>query len=58
MTQKYNIGNTFQPSVPMTKDELLQSISELSTPDLKDFVTQVLLLRAKRRSPSITSVEN
>lgn len=42
----------------MTKDELLQAVHQLSTPDLEDFTSQVLALRAKRRSPSLSQAES
>jgi hypothetical protein len=42
----------------MTKDELLQAVNELSTPDLEDFVTQLLSLRAKRRSHKLSHLES
>lgn len=42
----------------MTKDELIQVVNQLSTPDLEDFVTQVLELRAKRRSSFIPHSES
>lgn len=42
----------------MTKEELLAAVSQLSTPDLEEFVSGAIVMRAKRRAPSISRTES
>lgn len=42
----------------MTKEELLEAVSQLSTPDLEEFVSEAIVLRAKRRSSSLSRSES
>jgi hypothetical protein len=42
----------------MTLDELLKAATQLSEPDLETLVSQMLLLRARRRSPTLLAQES
>lgn len=42
----------------MTKEEILEAVDQLSTPDLEEFVSQAIAIRARRREPSLSHSES
>jgi hypothetical protein len=44
---------TIQVKSEVTLDELLNGVEQLNTPDLEFFVSQVLVLQARRRAPCL-----
>ena len=42
----------------MTKEEILEAVDQLSTPDLEEFVSQAIVIRARRREPSLSHSES
>ena len=42
----------------MTKEEILEAVDQLSTPDLEEFVSQAIAIRARRREPSLSQSES
>ncbi len=42
----------------MTKEEILAAVDELSTPDLEEFISQAIAIRARRREPSLSFSES
>ena len=47
-----------QVNAQLPTDELLKAVGKLSQPDLEQFVAQVIALRAKRQSPSLSRTES
>ncbi len=43
--------------VQLSKDELLQAVQQLDTPDLEQFVAEVVLIQGRRRAPSLSRAE-
>ncbi|MDQ2807137.1 MAG: STAS/SEC14 domain-containing protein [Chloroflexota bacterium] len=41
----------------LSKDELLQAGQQLDTPDLEQFVAEVVLIQGRRRAPSLSRAE-
>lgn len=41
----------------LSKDELLQAVQQLDTPDLEQFVAEVVLIQGRRRAPSLSHAE-
>lgn len=48
---------TIQLQSQISLDALITGVEQLSTPDLESFANQVLALRARRRSPSLSRKE-
>ncbi len=44
--------------VQMSSEQLLKAIEQMSEPDLEEFVTQVLLLKARRRNANLSTQES
>jgi hypothetical protein len=42
----------------ISRDELLKAVDQLSPPELSQFVSQVLALRARREAPSLSASES
>ena len=42
----------------MTKEEILEAVDQLSTPDLEEFVSQAIAIRARRKEPSLSHSES
>lgn len=47
-----------QVEAQLPTDELLRAVGQLNQPDLEQFVSQVIALRAKRQAPSLPRVES
>ena len=47
-----------QVEAQLPTDELLRAAGQLNQPDLEQFVSQVIALRAKRQAPSLPRVES
>ena len=48
---------TIQIEAQLSTDKLLQAVEQLSQPELEQFVSRVIALRAKRRAPSLPRTE-
>jgi len=48
---------TVQIQAQLSKDDLLQAVQQLDTPDLEQFVAAVVLIQGQRRAPSLPQAE-
>ena len=46
-----------QVEAKLSKDELLKAVGQLSQPELENFVSQIIVLRAQRQAHSLPKVE-
>lgn len=49
--------STIKVEIQMSSEELLKAVSQLSLPDLEQFVSQVIALQAQRRANSLPQTE-
>lgn len=49
--------STVKVEIQMSSEELLKAVSQLSLPDLEQFVTQVIALQAQRRANNLPQIE-
>lgn len=49
--------STVKVEIQMSSEELLKAVSQLSLPDLEQFVAQVIALQAQRRANNLSQIE-
>ncbi len=50
--------STVKVEIQMSSEELLKAVSQLSLPDLEQFVSQVIALQAQRRANNLPQIES